>query len=406
MRARTLSAWSTYARYIGNPAAYSVPNTRKALGLPPTEGPVVVKPPAQMLPMREPTGPFRGSTARDLVAQRSPMRPAEPPAPETPELEPPTPPEPPMKPWVPPTGRTDIPGQVLQSAEDASVNWVIPYGKSVVEARYVKRESHYISVYLSSHTGCAMGCKMCHLTATGQTIMQHSPIEIYLAQLRVVLDYARGQPGYDQVKRVNINFMARGEPLMNRYVVGNWRTLYDGMVQTVRDYGCDDTKVNISTIMPQDTSHKTIWDIFEGRASVYSSLYSPNTAFRAKWLPRALPYAETLRRLRDYEAACDDREVRHRPVTFHWALIHGENDSVEDAKTIADDIFRLKFTRARFNLIRYNSPDGESREADEAAIKKYYETITQAIPGKIISRVGFDVKASCGMFIGLRPAQP
>src|SRR5437588_13051932 len=55
-----------------------------------------------------------------------------------------------------------------KSGLDASVNWDRPADVGRIEARYVRRCPDYFVVYLSSQTGCAQRCRMCHLTATGQ----------------------------------------------------------------------------------------------------------------------------------------------------------------------------------------------------------------------------------------------
>jgi adenine C2-methylase RlmN of 23S rRNA A2503 and tRNA A37 len=55
-----------------------------------------------------------------------------------------------------------------RSAQDDSVNWDRPAADvGRIEARYVRRCPDYFVVYLSAQTGCAQGCRMCHLTATG-----------------------------------------------------------------------------------------------------------------------------------------------------------------------------------------------------------------------------------------------
>src|SRR3989440_12933321 len=77
------------------------------------------------------------------------------------------------------------------SGEDASVNWDRPADVGRIEARYVRRCPDYAVVYLSSQTGCNQGCRMCHLTATGQTRLRNVTYEEFLEQADTVLDHYR-----------------------------------------------------------------------------------------------------------------------------------------------------------------------------------------------------------------------
>ena len=97
---------------------------------------------------------------------------------------------------TPPAGFTAHP-----SEQDASVNWDRPADVGRIEARYVRRSSDYVVVYLSSQTGCAQGCRMCHLTATGQTRLRDATIEEMLEQARTVLDYYQRAAPPAQVSR-------------------------------------------------------------------------------------------------------------------------------------------------------------------------------------------------------------
>ena len=77
------------------------------------------------------------------------------------------------------------------SGQDASVNWDRPADVGRIEARYVRRCPDYFVVYLSSQTGCDQGCRMCHLTATGQTQLREVSYEEFLQQADTVLDHYR-----------------------------------------------------------------------------------------------------------------------------------------------------------------------------------------------------------------------
>src|SRR5438105_1100741 len=77
------------------------------------------------------------------------------------------------------------------SSQDASINWDRPADVGRIEARYVRRCPDYFVVYLSSQTGCNQGCRMCHLTATGQTQLRDVTHAEFIDQAETVLDYYR-----------------------------------------------------------------------------------------------------------------------------------------------------------------------------------------------------------------------
>src|SRR5215216_4935852 len=78
-----------------------------------------------------------------------------------------------------------------RSGQDASVNWDRPADVGRIEARYVRRCADYVVVYLSAQTGCAQGCRMCHLTATGQTRLRDVTAEEIIEQAETVLEHYR-----------------------------------------------------------------------------------------------------------------------------------------------------------------------------------------------------------------------
>src|SRR5947209_16923675 len=104
-----------------------------------------------------------------------------------------------------------------KSRQDASVNWDRAADPGRLEARYIRRCPDYFVVYLSSQTGCAQGCRMCHLTATGQTRLRDATFGELIGQAKVVLDHYRREA--EPARTVHFNFMARGQPLANRALV-------------------------------------------------------------------------------------------------------------------------------------------------------------------------------------------
>jgi adenine C2-methylase RlmN of 23S rRNA A2503 and tRNA A37 len=292
---------------------------------------------------------------------------------------------------------------VLKSNLDASVNWVSKYGRGNLETRFVRKRDDYFIAYVSSHSGCTMGCKQCFLTQQGQTTFDHTTPALYGKQLQMVLDHyaTEAESGKPAAARVNINFMARGEPLANKYVVLDYKSVFEEFAKRVTAYDLV-PKVNISTIMPHTVATRKLSEIFgETPTHVYYSLYSLDDKFRREWMPNAMPVETSLDKLKEYEESTLARGLKF-PVTFHWAFIEGQNDNLDSVKAIAKMLRRWGF-QSKFNLVRYNPhPSSNSREPSEECLEELFEVMSSAFDtdrSYKVPRVGNDVFASCGMFV-------
>lgn len=290
--------------------------------------------------------------------------------------------------------------QTLSSHNDASVNHTLPHTDGGVwETRWVQRCKNYGIVYVSSHTGCAFSCRFCHLTATKQTMMTPADIDMYAAQARQSLTtYAkRVQEGMPAIDKLHINFMARGEPLDNPSLLHHSSELFatlDGVAHDVQENL--DTHYLVSSILPNTLDKPLAQVLTHPQSYLYYSLYSLNPAFRKRWVPKALPADVGLDMCQEYQKATGQR------VTLHWAFIEGQNDSDEDIDAMLEAVCSRNL-RAKFNLVRYNPHDSRHGvETNEEKLQALFAKIQQRLgdpESRIVPRVGFDVKASCGMFV-------
>lgn len=289
---------------------------------------------------------------------------------------------------------------------DGSINFIIPYAKSFIEARYVQRAPNYISAYVSSHNGCKMGCTFCWLTSQNQTEFKHVGIKEYQQQLQTILENVPEDKVTGKSKvRINVNFMGRGEALANKNVVTAYPQLYDTLLQTVKDNNFGSLKMNVSTIMPHAIQNRSIIDIVHDKPiNIYYSLYSVNDDIKKQLMPSAMDWRKALDNLALFQQ--DSSSHKDNSVVFHGAFIKGINDSEESVSSLVDEILKRPFSRTKFNMVRFNPPP--KSQFEETSIERLQEIFT-FISSKmkdhemnkkstIIDRVGYDAFVSCGMF--------
>lgn len=282
--------------------------------------------------------------------------------------------------------------QKLESQIDRSVNFVEEQLTGFLESRYVRKVDDYFICYLSSQTGCNRGCKFCHLTVMGQTSFTDAPIGDFLTQWHnVEQHYIKSK---SPAKTVHFNFMARGEPLANKWLLNDGDLLLGQLGQLAKYRGLR-SKFNISTIMPVTLS-KSLCDVFHFiHPTIYYSLYSVKESFRQKWLPTAMSVPNAMGFLKEYQS------YSKKIIKIHHTFIAGENDSLDDVKDMCE-LLELTGLLCEFNLVRYNPFSAEQGvESDQETLDRNVEYIRSRLAGKVqvIPRVGFDVKASCGMFV-------
>lgn len=282
-----------------------------------------------------------------------------------------------------------------KSSQDVSVNWDRPTDVGRFEARYVRRCEDYFVVYLSCQTGCAQGCRMCHLTATGQTRLRDATFVEMIEQAKTVLAHYRGEA---PARSVHFNFMARGEPLANKAIVADGDGLLGELSRLAVELHLRPRHL-VSTIYPREVGHRPLEEIFvTHHPDIYYSIYSTSERFRRRWLPRALPAEAALDQLASWQRST------HKIVSLHHAYIAGENDSEGDVHAICDAV-EERGLMVHVNIVRYNphDPARHGVEPPEEIVQRNAAIYGSRLPNarvSVIARVGFDVAASCGMFFG------
>jgi adenine C2-methylase RlmN of 23S rRNA A2503 and tRNA A37 len=231
------------------------------------------------------------------------------------------------------------------------------------------------------------------LTTTKQTKFEDVTAKGYVQQARHVLKHYVGQA---PAKYAHLNFMARGEALANRHMLENADSILWQLGQEIHVW--DEhlgVRYNMSTIMPRSLDRE-LTDVFKIiHPTIYYSLYSANKNFRGRWMPGAMDLDKALDMLVRYQ------EFSRKRIKIHHCFIRGENDSLEDLEQWIDKL-NVKWLDWDFNLVRYNPySEVQGAESTEDVIARNLNFIEQHCPGdvKMIPRVGYDVHASCGMFV-------
>lgn len=235
------------------------------------------------------------------------------------------------------------------------------------------------SCCISTQVGCPMGCTFC---ATGLGGFDRN-----LTVGEIVGQYLMLQQ-ISPTRISHVVFMGMGEPLLN----------FDHVVETLRifhdEVGLSYRHLTISTVglVPQ------IRKLAELKLPIHLalSLHSPFDDVRSRLMPVNQRWAvrEVVGAMREYHHATG------RKVTFEYLLIDQVNDTVEQARALADLVRGLPCV---VNLIPFNWVDtgeGFARPSREA-VRAFRRTLEQAHIN-VTERVerGHDIAAACGQLAG------
>ena len=234
-----------------------------------------------------------------------------------------------------------------------------------------------LTLCVSTQVGCAMGCTFC-LTGQGGLVRNLTASEI-VGQILLIRRMLPDRP------LTHIVFMGMGEPLAN----------YENTVQAVRilldPMGADFSKrkITLSTcgLIPgiQRFAKEKIG------INLAVSINASDSSSRDRIMPinRTYPLEDLLKVLRDYPLP-----VRNR-ITLEYVLIHGMNDSLEDAKRLTRI---LRGIRCKINLIPYNPVQGSGFVPPPRSQMQAFQDILLQSRFTVMIREsrGQEISAACG----------
>ena len=246
---------------------------------------------------------------------------------------------------------------------------------NMVESVLMKYK-HGNSVCISSQVGCRMGCRFCASTLDGLE-RNLTPSEM----LRQV--YQIQKITGERVS--NIVIMGTGEPLDN----------YDNFLKFIHmvsdEHGLNISQRNITASTCGIVTNIRRLAEEKLQITLALSLHGSNQEKRRSLMPVANKYE-----LHEVLEACDYYfEKTGRRITFEYSLVHGVNDTPEDAKELMGI---LKDRNCHLNLIpvnpikerNYEKPDKKSAENFKNKLEKNGINVT------IRREMGSDIDGACG----------
>ncbi len=264
----------------------------------------------------------------------------------------------------------------LVSAIDNTKKYLFKLHDGNMVESVVMYYKHGITVCISSQVGCAMGCRFCASTIGG-LVRSLSSGEI----LEQVI-YAQKDIG----ERIsNIVMMGIGEPLANYHNVKKFLK----NVNDERGLNIGYRHISLSTcgIVPN------ILELAKEKLPITLSisLHSPVDSARSSIMPINDKYniPKLIDACKHYQQQCGRR------ISFEYAIIKDVNDSISDAKKLAE---LLKGIMCHVNVIPVNNVEENSyQKPDAVRIKSFCDYLeSKGITATVRRELGSDINASCG----------
>ena len=247
--------------------------------------------------------------------------------------------------------------------------------KNCIES-VVMRYHHGLTICISSQVGCRMGCRFCASTIGG---LYRS---LTAGEILNQVIFAQKDIG----ERIsNIVIMGIGEPLDN----------YDNIVKFLHNVN-NENGINIGYRHITLSSCGVVSGIYKLAEeklpiTLTISLHAPNDKIRDTIMPinHKWNIAELMKACKVYA------DTTGRRISFEYSLIHGVNDSIENAKELAR---LIKPLHGHVNLIPVNKVEERDFHKGSAQdIRAFCDMlISLGINATVRRELGSDISASCG----------
>ena len=244
------------------------------------------------------------------------------------------------------------------------------------------------SVCVSTQVGCAMNCAFC---ATGKMgLKRNLTVDEIVDQLRFWRYYLKENKSDDE-RISNLVLMGMGEPLSN---YDNVKTALNTWLKFT-DIG--PTHITVSTVGLLPNLEFLLTDKDWPPVRLAISLHSANETLRGQIMPSTAP--DFLIKLSDWcKRYLNKQGNRRHHLTFEYILLQDVNDSLKDAKLLADYV--TKIGRVKVNLIPYNKTGAELERSSNDKAEKFLAVLENSgVTATIRKSLGEDIAAACGQLI-------
>lgn len=264
----------------------------------------------------------------------------------------------------------------LESKLDETKKYVIKFEDgNVVESVYLKYK-YGNTACISSQVGCKMGCSFCASTKNG--FIRNLTAAEMLKQIYIIQKDIN-----DKIS--NVVIMGSGEPLNN----------YDSVIDFLHIIN-DEKGQNISMRKITLSTCGIIPNIYKLAdenlpITLAISLHAPTQEKREEILPVAKKYM-----LPELMASCEYYLNKNgRRLTFEYIMINEFNDSVSDAKILAE---LLKNKLCNVNLIPCNYvKESNISPSTNINIENFKKVLlAQGVNATVRRELGSDINAACG----------